>query len=103
MADIKIDTKTFQERLSHFISAWKADKRSGDALFGGANSIVILMGKVEEEQEFHKNNAMHVRLSLLPSFPLTWSRLARRAQPFALFRKLTVGSFGFSATSFPQP
>jgi nucleosome binding factor SPN SPT16 subunit len=98
MADIKIDTKTFQERLSHFISAWKADKRSG-----GANSIVILMGKVEEEQEFHKNNAMHVRLSLLPSFPLTWSRLARRAQPFALFRKLTVGSFGFSATSFPQP
>ncbi|KAL2264824.1 hypothetical protein VTJ83DRAFT_7334 [Remersonia thermophila] len=59
MADIKIDTKTFQERLSHFISAWKADKRSGDALFAGASSIVIMMGKVDQEQEFHKNNAMH--------------------------------------------
>ncbi|KAL2115804.1 hypothetical protein VTJ04DRAFT_10059 [Mycothermus thermophilus] len=70
MADIKIDTKTFQERLSHFISAWKADKRSGDALFGGANSIVILMGKVEEEQEFHKNNAMHFWL-LGYEFPTT--------------------------------
>lgn len=61
MADIKIDSKAFQERLSHFVSAWKADKRSGDALFNGASSIVILMGKVDEEPEFYKNNAMHVR------------------------------------------
>ena len=61
MADIKIDGKVFQERVSHFINAWKADKRSGDALFGGASSIVINMGKVEENPEFHKNNAMHVR------------------------------------------
>ncbi len=60
MAEIKIDAKAFQERLSHFITAWKADKRSGDALFAGASSIVILMGKVEEEPEFYKNNAMHV-------------------------------------------
>jgi Nucleosome binding factor SPN, SPT16 subunit len=60
MADIKIDSKLFQERISHFISAWKADKRSGDALFGGVSSIVILMGKVDEEPEFYKNNAMHV-------------------------------------------
>ncbi|KAL1835963.1 hypothetical protein VTJ49DRAFT_5761 [Mycothermus thermophilus] len=67
MADIKIDTKTFQERLSHFIAAWKADKRSGDALFAGASSIVILMGKVDQEQEFHKNNAMHVRFPLSSS------------------------------------
>jgi hypothetical protein len=60
MAEIKIDSKAFQERLSHFVTAWKADKRSGDALFAGASSIVILMGKVDEEPEFYKNNAMHV-------------------------------------------
>lgn len=63
MADIKIDSKVFQERLSHFINAWKADKRSGDAVFGGVSSIVILMGKVDEEPEFYKNNAMHVSLT----------------------------------------
>ena len=60
MAEIKIDKNLFQERLSHFISAWKADKRSGDALFGGASSILILMGKTEETVQFQKNNAMHV-------------------------------------------
>jgi hypothetical protein len=63
MADIKIDSKLFQERISHFINAWKADKRSGDALFGGASSVVILMGKVDANPEFHKNNAMHVRFT----------------------------------------
>lgn len=57
---IKIDSKLFQERIAHFINAWKADKRSGDTLFGGASSIVVMMGKVEEVQNFTKNNAMHV-------------------------------------------
>jgi len=66
MADIKIDGKLFQERISHFINAWKADKRAGDAVFAGASSIVILMGKVEDNPEFHKNNAMHVRRAPLP-------------------------------------
>lgn len=66
MAEIKIDKDLFQERLSHFISAWKADKRSGDALFGGASSILILMGKTEESAQFQKNNAIHVWSSLKP-------------------------------------
>ncbi|KAK4241309.1 FACT complex subunit-domain-containing protein [Achaetomium macrosporum] len=70
MADIKIDSKAFQERLSHFVGAWKADKRNGDALFGGVSSIVILMGKVDEEPELHKNNAMHFWL-LGYEFPTT--------------------------------
>ncbi|KAK4104085.1 SPT16-domain-containing protein [Parathielavia hyrcaniae] len=70
MADIKIDSKAFQERLSHFVSAWKTDKRSDNALFAGASSIVILMGKVDEEPEFHKNNAMHFWL-LGYEFPTT--------------------------------
>jgi nucleosome binding factor SPN SPT16 subunit len=63
MSDIKIDGKAFQERINHFATAWKNDLRSKDGLFGGASSIVIAMGKVEEVPEFHKNNAMHVRLT----------------------------------------
>ena len=61
MAEIKIDSKVFQERISHFVTAWKNDLRSKDGLFGGASSLVIMMGKVEEVPEFHKNNAIHVR------------------------------------------
>ncbi|KAK3988283.1 FACT complex subunit-domain-containing protein [Cladorrhinum sp. PSN332] len=70
MAEIKIDSKVFQERISHFVNAWKADKRSGDALFQGASSVVILMGKVDEEPELYKNNAMHFWL-LGYEFPTT--------------------------------
>lgn len=73
MADIKIDSKVFQERISHFVNAWKADKRSGDALFQGASSVVILMGKVDEEPELYKNNAMHVRDGTHPDL-----RISRR-------------------------
>ncbi|KAK4217143.1 FACT complex subunit ctc-2 [Rhypophila decipiens] len=68
---IEIDNKLFQERASHFLNAWKADKRSGDALFGGVSSILLLLGKVEPENpEFHKNNAMHFWL-LGYEFPTT--------------------------------
>ncbi|KAL6720111.1 FACT complex subunit spt16 [Lecanora helva] len=61
MADeVKIDKDAFQSRLSHFISIWRNDKRqSSDALFGGVGSIVILMGRNEDNPSFHKNNAMH--------------------------------------------
>lgn len=60
--EVKIDKQVFQDRLSQFISAWKADKRSNDALFGGVGSIVIRMGKNEQTITFQKNNAMHVSL-----------------------------------------
>lgn len=61
MADeIKIDKQLFHDRLSHFISAWKADKRAGDALFGGVGAIVVLLGKTEETSMFSKSNAVHV-------------------------------------------
>lgn len=62
MADeVKIDKDLFQNRLSHFISTWKNDRRqSSDALFGGVGSIVVLMGRNEDNPTFHKNNAMHV-------------------------------------------
>ena len=66
---IRIDKQVFHDRLSHFISAWKADKRSGDALFGGAGSIVVMMGRTEESSAFQKNNSMHVSCicQLLPA------------------------------------
>lgn len=60
---VEIDKQVFQERLTHFISAWKADKRSNDALFGGVGSIVILLGKSEAVIDNQKNNAMHVCLT----------------------------------------
>lgn len=64
MADkIAIDKTTFFNHLSNLYASWKADKRSGNALFGGASSIVILMGKTRtDEGAFQKNNAMHVSL-----------------------------------------
>lgn len=64
MAEIKIDSKIFQERISHFATAWKNDLRSKDGLFNGAQSLVVMMGKVEEVPEFHKNNAIHVCMRL---------------------------------------
>lgn len=87
MADIKIDSKLFQERISHFINAWKADKRSGDALFQGVSSIVVLMGKVDANPEFHKNNAMHVRI-------MTSTRLLTRVN-------LTSAQFWLLGYEFP--
>lgn len=62
MADIKIDSGLFQERVSHFVGAWKNDLRSKEGPFNGASSIVVLMGKPEDGQDFYKNNAMHVSL-----------------------------------------
>jgi Xaa-Pro aminopeptidase len=58
--EITIDKNNFFNRLSTFYASWKADKRSGNALFGNAGSMVILMGKTDEENSFQKNNAMHV-------------------------------------------
>ncbi|KEZ38646.1 FACT complex subunit SPT16 [Scedosporium apiospermum] len=70
MAEIKIDSQLFQERISHFVSSWKNDARSKEGLFNGASSIIILMGKAEDSQDFHKNNAMHFWL-LGYEFPAT--------------------------------
>jgi len=70
MADIKIDSKLFQDRLSHFATSWKNDLRSKESLFGGASSIIVMMGKMEEVPEFHKNNAVHFWL-LGYEFPTT--------------------------------
>ncbi|KAG9240610.1 FACT complex subunit-domain-containing protein [Calycina marina] len=70
MTDIKIDKNLFQERLGQFYKAWKADKHNGDAIFSGASSILVLMGKTEEASMFQKNNAIHFWL-LGYEFPAT--------------------------------
>jgi len=57
-----IDKTTFFNRLTSFYAAWKADRRSGNTVFGGVGSIVILMGKTDEANSFQKNNAIHVCL-----------------------------------------
>lgn len=77
---IAIDKNTFFNRLSSLYASWKADKRSGNALFGGADSIVILMGKTKtDESAFQKNNAMHVcHLASYPS-PLA---IQKHLEPF---------------------
>lgn len=89
---IKIDNKLFQERISHFVNAWKADKRSGDALFGGASSILIMMGKMEEAQGFQKNNAMHVCLApaAFPPLPPFWTCQANSCTSAVLAARLRV-------------
>ncbi|MCJ1415358.1 FACT complex subunit spt16 [Xylographa parallela] len=68
--EVQIDKQVFHDRLGQFVSAWKADKRSGDALFSSVGSIVILLGKAEENAIFQKNNAMHFWL-LGYEFPAT--------------------------------
>lgn len=62
MADdqVKIDKQLFHNRLSAFIAQWKQDKRSGDAAFNGADSVVICIGKSEEGQPFNKTTAFQV-------------------------------------------
>ena len=61
MGDIVINSKLFQERLSALYASWKPDKRSSDGPFNGANSLVVITGKAEQESVYQKTNALHVR------------------------------------------
>ena len=56
---VEIDKALFHERLGQFVSAWKADKRSGDQIFGGVGSIAIMLGKADDPP-YQKSNAIHV-------------------------------------------
>jgi|GraSoi013_1_20cm_3_1032427.scaffolds.fasta_scaffold166280_1 Xaa-Pro aminopeptidase len=57
---IVINADAFFDRLTHFYNSWKSDKRAGDGIFGGADSIVVLAGKAEQESSYQKHNALHV-------------------------------------------
>lgn len=54
--EVNIDKAQFHGRLSSLISQWKADKRSGNNVFGDVGSIVLVMGKSDENAAFHKVN-----------------------------------------------
>ncbi|KAI1972549.1 FACT complex subunit spt16 [Ophidiomyces ophidiicola] len=68
--EIKIDKALFSDRLSTLYTAWKADKRSTSPVFGGATSIVVVMGRTEDTNSFQKSNSVHFWL-LGYEFPAT--------------------------------
>jgi len=57
--EVVIDKQIFHDRLSGLIAQWKADKRSGDALFGGAGSLLVITGKAGDD-DLVKNTAFQV-------------------------------------------
>lgn len=68
--EVSIDKAAFHNRLAALISAWKGDKRSGNNVFGDVGSIVVVMGKSDETQGFHKANGLQFWL-LGYEFPAT--------------------------------
>ncbi|KAF2735553.1 SPT16-domain-containing protein [Polyplosphaeria fusca] len=67
---IVIDKQLFHERLNNFVTKWKADKRSGDQIFGGAGSIVAAVGKASDPGSYLKPAAFQLWL-LGYEFPAT--------------------------------
>ena len=59
--DIIIDKQLFHERLGSLVTKWKADKRSGDAIFHGAGSIAAVVGKPSDPGSYLKPAAFQVR------------------------------------------
>ncbi|ORX98310.1 FACT complex subunit-domain-containing protein [Clohesyomyces aquaticus] len=71
MADeIVIDKQVFHERLNNFVTKWKADKRSGDAIFNGASSLASCVGKASDGGVHFKSAAFQLWL-LGYEFPAT--------------------------------
>lgn len=58
--EITIDKTVFHDRLSSFINQWRNDKRAGDVLFGGSDSIVLLVGKASDAGTYNKTTAFQV-------------------------------------------
>jgi hypothetical protein len=89
MADeVKIDKALFHDRLLHFVTQWKADKRSGDALFQGAGALVIPVGKASESNGYSKSSAFQVSDGY--------------ARMQSMDTDCSFPSFGYSAMSFPR-
>ena len=62
--EIVIEKNLLHNRLSNFLTQWKTDKRQNDALFQGAGSIVILVGKASDGA-YVKSTAFQVRFLAL--------------------------------------
>jgi hypothetical protein len=85
--DIVIDKQLFHERLTSFVTKWKADKRSGDQIFNGAGAIATVVGKASDPSSYTKPAAFQV--SLISHYK-------------EMARKANMTSSGCSATSFPR-
>jgi hypothetical protein len=59
--EITIDKSQFHDRLSSLQAQWKADKRTGDALFNNVGSIHIAVGKASEK---HHGKSASTQVSL---------------------------------------
>ncbi|PVI02358.1 FACT complex subunit spt16 [Periconia macrospinosa] len=68
--DIVIDKALFHERLTSFVSKWKADKRSNNSIFQGADSIATVVGKASDPGSYLKPAAFQLWL-LGYEFPAT--------------------------------
>jgi nucleosome binding factor SPN SPT16 subunit len=88
MGDIQIDKTTFHDRLSGFLAAWKNDKRSGDAVFSGASSMFICVGKATEAV-YSKTAALQLWL-LGYEFPATLIVVTPDAIHFVTTKKKAV-------------
>ena len=81
--DIVIDKQAFQERLSNFVTKWKADKRSGDQIFQGATSIATVVGKASEPGSYLKPAAFQVGCPRhMPNMKLTMLTATLRSSGF---------------------
>lgn len=65
--DIVIDKQLFHDRLGSFVAKWKADKRSGDAVFQGAGSIATVVGKASDPGSYLKPAAFQVSTAGQPA------------------------------------
>jgi nucleosome binding factor SPN SPT16 subunit len=54
--EVAIDSATFRKRVQKL----QRKIREGDALFNGAPSVVIIIGKSDEENPYVKSSVLHV-------------------------------------------
>jgi hypothetical protein len=94
---IVINADAFFDRLTHLYNSWKSDKRASDGVFGGADSIVVLAGKAEQESSYQKHNALHVsrKEAGIPLRTFCCNTLSGNADGLL--------SFGCWGTNFQQP
>ncbi|KAI9656979.1 MAG: FACT complex subunit spt16 [Alyxoria varia] len=67
---ITISKSIFHRRASSLITQWKSDRRSGDALFAGATSFSLVLGKSDESTSFQMHASLQSSL-LGYEFPAT--------------------------------
>lgn len=58
MATVVIDVAAFNKR----IGALQKSLATKDSLFNNADSVFVLIGKVDEENPYRKSSVLHVRL-----------------------------------------